>query len=194
MHPSEDDLLALAAGIEHAAAGAPAADADHVRACAPCSLRVQVLQAWLQDMEVSAVAEADAAFPPARLAAQRAEIMRRLESTPSVRVLPFPAATPPPAASVLHPRRWVAAAAAAGLVVGLLTGRLLWEQGPDRTPDRVRAAAVATAPRPTDAPRIERALSHPADEVFLSEIELALQSPRIRELQAIDALTPRIRQ
>jgi len=177
-HPREDELLALAVGIDSGWDDVAVADVDHVRSCTPCTLRLQALQAWLQSVETAAVAEADAAFPDSRLAAQRDEIMRKLDAAQNRRVIPFPAA-----------------AAAAGLVVGLLTGRLLWDQQPNTARDRGRTAAVvSTVQRQAHVPRIERALSHPADEVFLSEIELALESPRVVELQAIDALTPRVRQ
>jgi hypothetical protein len=195
-HPREDELLALAVGIDSGWDDVAVADVDHVRSCTPCTLRLQALQAWLQSVETAAVAEADAAFPDSRLAAQRDEIMRKLDAAQNRRVIPFPAAATSSApALAFHARRWVAAAAAAGLVVGLLTGRLLWDQQPNTARDRGRTAAVvSTVQRQAHVPRIERALSHPADEVFLSEIELALESPRVVELQAIDALTPRVRQ
>lgn len=192
-HPDDDELLALAVDVEPGLDDVAVADGDHVRMCASCGARLQALQAWLQQIEIEAVADADAAFPASRLAAQRDEIMRKLEAAAANgRVIPFPAApTHAIPALAFQPRRWLAAAAAAGLIVGLLTGRLLWDEQRPSPRDSSRSAALQ---RQTPAPRIERALAHPADELFLSEVELAIQSPPVAELQAIDALTPRMRQ
>lgn len=192
-HPSEDQLLALVVGLDAASPDVIPADADHVWGCAICTMRAQALHAWVRDMAPAAAAEADAMFPASRLASQRDAILRKIEADQSGRVIPFPAGIAPAGPGrVFHPRRWIAGAAAAGLIVGLLTGRLLWNEQPGLTRNRVRST-VAASQYTRQIPRLENAMAHP-EEAFLTEVELALQSPRLDELQAIDALTPRVKQ
>ena len=167
--------------------------------------------------------EADAAFPPERLAAQRARIARRLAAlarqqerrtsrravgagsqaaaprSQPARVLPFPVretVVRRPA----RPVRWVAAAAAAGLLVGLVAGRGFDRRlasGPSSVgsaPSAALRAAPAAEPRPQGARGAPALADLLAGEPLLVEIEAALASPRVAELQAIDALTPRVRE
>jgi hypothetical protein len=126
---------------------------------------------------------------------QRERILRRIDSLQSgPRGLPFPAAGQNGHASsqprVL--RRWVAAAAVAGLLVGLGTGRMVFNRGDRSTTEASRQLAPASVPAaerqaPTmRALRVEPGLS---DEEFLSEIEMATAAPRTRELRAIYAIT-----
>ena len=51
---------------------------------------------------------------------------------------------------------------------------------------------VITAP--ADTAELSRTDPSEADEAFLSEIEIAGERPRIRELLAVDALTPHARE
>jgi hypothetical protein len=65
--------------------------------------------------------EAEDAFPPERLAAQQAQVMRRLEALERpARVIAFPRFARPVTSSQGHAQRWVAAAAAG--VIGLAAG------------------------------------------------------------------------
>ncbi len=180
------------------------AESDHVRRCEVCSRRLEDLTASLERLRRGAVAEADAYFTPDRLAAQQERILRHLEGVDHpARVIPFPH---PPASvrttALRHPLyRWVAAAAAAGLLIGVGAGRLLYVQ-PDRDS---RAADVPQAAASVQARAAAPVLHAPAgvretlvgnlikDEAFLSEIEDAVLQQRISELRALDALTPHIR-
>jgi hypothetical protein len=193
----------------------------HLEVCARCRRHRTVLARVVEGAGALAE-EADAAFPPERLSAQRARIARRLaalarqqedrtsrqavgagsqaapQSQPA-RVLPFPVretVVRRPA----RPVRWAAAAAAAGLIVGLVAGRGFDRRlasGPSSvgsTPSAALRATPAAEPRPegvVGAPALADLL---AGEPLLVEIEAALASPRVAELQAIDALTPRVRE
>jgi hypothetical protein len=131
------------------------------------------------------------------MAHQRERILRRIDALQSgPRVLPFPAAGQnghaPAQPRVL--RRWVAAAAVAGLLVGLGAGRMVFDGGSpsSTTADARRAIAPAASPAPArQAPTIRALHVEPSvsDEEFLSEIELATAAPRTRELRAIYAFT-----
>jgi hypothetical protein len=100
----------------------------HLDRCDVCATRAVDLGRWLDDTRAVGIEAADAAFPAERLAAQQAQIMRRLEQLDEpARVISFPRFT-----SRLEDRAngrrvaasWVAVAAAAGLVVGVIGGQV----------------------------------------------------------------------
>jgi hypothetical protein len=141
------------------------------------------LAASLETLRDEAITEADAAFTPERLAAQRAHILRRLENADRpARVLPFPLAHRTTPVRQPTARRWIAAAAAAGLFVGAIAGKFIdpWAVG--------RGAG-----RPQVVSQGQPALSALPDwseEDFLLDVELALERPVIDGLETIDAMTP----
>ena len=166
----------------------------HLEACAPCQDRYVALVAFLSRQRDDALDAADAVFTLERLTAQKTHILRRLENLARpVRVLPFP--LPPRLAPAVHRvgRQWVAMAAAAGLVIGLAVG-LLVNFHPFGSDFAQRSMATQTASqRPGPASRTVQDLRQ-SDEAFLRELESALVAPRVQELQAIDALTPSVRE
>lgn len=145
----------------------------------------------LADARDAAEADADAAFTPERAAAQRAAILARLGATDDPRVLSFPprAEATPNARLPRAPRPalgWMLTAAAAGLVVGVGTGQGIYLEWPARqAPAQVRANA---APVRTTA----SAPDTDTDDAILGEVEVALSSRGVEELQPLDALTPRV--
>jgi hypothetical protein len=159
----------------------------HVSGCVRCTSRYESVSASLDDAAKAAVEAADATFTPERLHAQRERIMRRLD-TAGARVLPFPAADAASGrpASSRPMLRWVALAAAAGLLIGIATGRLLQPTTPGAAPATIVAAR--TAPQ-IGAQVRPAALKVPADDPFLSEVESALSAPRTPELEPIDVMT-----
>lgn len=179
-------LAALEAGDEGAL--------RHLAHCPACDARYQGLKAAFDGAREAALAEADAACTAGRLEHQRERIMRRIEALQAgPRVLPFPAAQSGQAASpprVL--RRWVAAAAVAGLLVGLGAGRMVFNRSAATLADARRgfapgAAVASVRQTPTmTSVHLEPALN---DEEFLSELELATAAPRTRELRALYAFT-----
>jgi hypothetical protein len=178
--------------------------AEHLTDCDACGERYAELTQFMESLNVEATAEAEAIFTPERLRAQRQQIARKLEHLGHpARVISFPgrAARPYVGSSTARPaRRWIAAAAAAGLFVGVGTGFFFdWERAPGRRTGGVIARqTILTAPagRIEDLIEITRPDPDPSDEVraFLSELELAGERPRIQVLSAVDALTPHVRE
>jgi hypothetical protein len=167
----------------------------HLAHCAACEARYQTLRAAFEDTREAAAADADAACSEDRLAHQRERIMRRIDALQSgPRVLPFPAA-PQHGQGAAQPRvirRWVAAAAVAGLLVGLGAGRLVFrsgETGSSEVTARRDAAPTLAPARQAPTMRALHVETGVADDQFLSEIELATAAPRTRELRAIYAFT-----
>ena len=168
----------------------------HLAHCAACEARYQAVRAAFDETRDAAVADAEAACAVDRMERQRERILRRVDALQSgPRVLPFPAAgqnghaAPQPRVF----RRWVAAAAVAGLLVGLGAGRMVFNGGDARTAANARQQVTpASAPSPRrQTPTIQAQHVEPglSDEEFLSEIELATAAPRTRELRAIYAFT-----
>ena len=199
-HPADDRLIALYFGDGEALADDGLAVRQHLHGCEACTWRYTELTAPLERLRLDAASEADEVFTPARLGAQRERILARLdEASQGSRVIQFPASSARMDRSLVRRPvvRWVAAAAAAGLLVGVMAGRLL-EFGSGRvvpTSPVVATERATTAPVPrfvSDVPA-ETALSD-GDEAILSEIDRAVFRQRIAELSALDELTPRLRQ
>jgi hypothetical protein len=166
----------------------------HLATCAHCRARYAELTAWLEDLSADAHAEAEEAFPPERLAAQQAAILRRLEALERpARVIAFPGNIRPAGASQHFTRRWVATAAAAGLVIGLAAGQLLDLRhrlaGPTRTAPNPITSASAPVARQTTTQPPSRAL----DEVLFYDDDMAGRSSSIGYMPVLDEITPRAR-
>lgn len=162
----------------------------HLDTCELCAERALEISRWLTQTRDLGLAEADAAFPAERLAAQQSQILRKLEQAdrPS-KLLSFPVAPATVAAvDVVHDHhrvssRWIAAAAAAGLLLGVIGGRLsVWQPAPAAA---TRAAAqAAPAPKTPDVPR-------PDDTADLL-LDTDTTPSQIRSLSALDTLTPTV--
>jgi hypothetical protein len=169
----------------------------HLERCDRCAARLDELRTIMSTEREDAMAAADAAFPESRLRAQRSAILARLEQARAgSRVLDFP--TFPATRTWMTRRdrpamRWLAGAAAAGLLVGLGAGQAVF------TGHQLRfhsAAAPTAAGGPwtparwissgtTDTPHIER-VSGASEEAFLSDMELVLNKRRNAALRALD--------
>jgi hypothetical protein len=168
----------------------------HLAHCPACEARYQALKAGFEETRDAALADADAACSADRLEHQRERIMRRVDALHGGRrVLPFPAAgqNGHAASQPRVFRRWVAAAAVAGLLVGLSAGRLVFDNSPRNASvgARQQVAAVSAPATMRQAPTIRAShIESPAsDDQFLSEIEMATAAPRTQELRAIYAFT-----
>jgi hypothetical protein len=167
----------------------------HLAHCPACAARYETLRAGFDETREAAIADAEAACSADRMERQRERILRRIDSMQSgPRVLPFPAAgqNGHAASQPRVLRRWVAAAAVAGLLVGLGTGRMVFDGSSRRMADASRQVAPASAPstvRQAPTMRAMRVEPGVSDEEFLSEIELATAAPRTPELRAIYAIT-----
>jgi hypothetical protein len=171
--------------------------AEHLADCNACAARYADLAAFMDALRRDGDAEADAIFTPERLRLQHQQIARRiaLVGRPA-RVLSFPGRIVRRTIDASHSRtapRWIAAAAAAGLFVGVAVGAgFEW-----RSQTQGRQTFFAGGDARLRTPVATRGTS-PAevasDDAFLSDLEIALERPHTRELQAFDALTPHLRE
>ena len=170
--------------------------AEHLTDCEPCGARYAELTRVMDTVRSEAELETDAIFTPERLRLQQEQIARRIEhANRSGRVITFPAPLAGRTMTVSAARtapRWIAAAAAAGLFVGVALGASYRWSGVPR-PGIARDAMMARSPQLAPAVRVNGSESA-ADDAFMSELEMALDRPRTRELIAIDALTPHFRE
>ena len=185
-HLSDDRL------IEMCLAGAAAQAPDpHLVTCPECEHRRAALTQMLGHLSEAAAVEADAAFPEDRLARQKARILHRIdiEGRPG-RVIAFPASQPAEAAPLrTRPAsRWVAGAAAAGLVIGLLAGHLAHDLGGGARVVPAPQVVVNDAAAPLSLRPVSTTLS---DDEFLGQVELAIGSNGPAALRPLDVLTPR---
>ena len=171
--------------------------AEHLADCGVCGARYAELAGFMDGLRRDGEAEADVIFTPERLRVQQQQIARRiaLVGRPA-RVLSFPGRlvrrTIDASTSRTAPR-WAAAAAAAGLFIGVAVGatyqwrsQLPTRQGFVTDTARARLSPVATrGSGPADLA---------SDDAFLSDLEIALERPHTRELQAFEALTPHVRE
>ena len=187
-HLSDDRLIEVCL-LE----AASIAEQEHLGACARCDARRARLRSLLDDVSGAAEAEADAAFPPDRLARQQARILSQLQhdGRPG-RLIAFPAghAHEPTVSRTRPSTRWIAAAAVAGLVIGVLAGRF----GHDYSLGRPGGARIAVT-RSADAPELRTGAileisTAVSEEEFLSQIEIAIDGPAAAALQPLDDLTP----
>lgn len=141
----------------------------------------------LDAYRAAARAEADRHFDDRALETQRARILARLEQAGQrARVLPFPGSTPPSRPGTGHTRRWISAAAAAGLLIGLITGQLLHVMPGDnwvhRDPGRLGApprGSMAVVPAVATT-------SIDAEDALLDAIDAAVTRRGATDLRAFD--------
>ncbi|MFB3852492.1 MAG: hypothetical protein ACE148_01570 [Vicinamibacterales bacterium] len=176
---------------------AEAAAFAHMAACDKCSMRYGKLRQLLDGVRAEDCEHFDSLFPPERLEAHRAQIMRRLEAlSRPAKVLRFPlrrsAQARPRESTPARPARWAAVAAAAGVVLGLSLG---WYAGLPfpRSPGASPVTVADSRPAPTIEPAPGASVKD-GDEELLADIADALSRQRADELAAFDAFTPRMRE
>ena len=224
-HLSENRLLALALATTEKSARTTVAAPSHLQLCGRCASRFGELTALLQAMPKLADAGFEDVFPPQRLQAQRARIGQRLAqlvgTVEQARVLAFPFSGQPLRQLDLRPGRWLVAAAAAGLLLGVTAGQLIhYHPGATRTAtttdtvdDTTRSAAAldetagtldmtgtVELPSPDGDSQSQASpltlvefAQLMTEDGFLNNLDLALTSYQVSELESIDALTPRVR-
>lgn len=158
----------------------------HLDRCDVCATRAVDLGRWLDDTRKLGLESADAVFPPEQLAAQRAQILRKLEQLDEpARVISFPRHTSridEPASGRRVAASWVAVAAAAGLAVGVVGGQVsarLTVPAPAPVADAVNVDA-----QPPDTPPRQ------VDTSFLQQDDDTRSAPR--SLALLDEITPRL--
>jgi hypothetical protein len=185
-HLSDDRL------VEMCLDGTPVTpEQQHLDVCLACEARRAEFARILADCALAATADADAAFPPDRLARQQSRILQRIEHDGRpARVIAFPAGHPhEPALHRSRPgMRWLAGAAAAGLVIGILAGHLAHDvsfSGLQARPSAPAAGAVA-APAST----IRTVSTTLGEEEFLGRLERAVERSSGPALRPLDDMTP----
>lgn len=187
-HLSDDRLVEVCLD----AAPAPG-EVEHLESCLECRNRCADLTRLLTDISQAAAAEADAAFPAERLTRQYARILQRLEheGRPG-RLIAFPAghAAEPFALRTRPAMRWIAGAAAAGLVIGVLAGQLAHDFSVIRP---TRADQMAAAARPAaDVQTLQAVATTVSEDELLGMIDLAIEGSGGTSLRPLDELTPRV--
>jgi hypothetical protein len=175
------------------ASGQPASHA-HLSACATCRARYASFESWLDRMRDDARAEADEAFPQDRLVMQQAQVLRRLEALERpARVIAFPRFARPVTSTQGNAQRWVAAAAAAGLVIGLAAGQFVdirrtfspRTAQPQNTNARLESPREGSGATTAAAPG-----SSVSDEALFFGPDTTRNIVPISTLQPMDAITP----
>jgi anti-sigma factor RsiW len=182
-HPDEAALVAWATGSDDPAIAA------HLEACPACQRRIDDWRSVMSPIVDTLRATADERLTETFLTGQREEVMRRLRGEPRARVIRFPAPDQAEraAARVMRPevRRWVAAAAVFGILVGGSVVRLL-----DPRPNRPLTSTAGRASTASSQPVVRPVAEGGADEAFLVELDTALYSRGPEPLRVLDAMTP----
>lgn len=199
-HLDDDAIAALwssrvaASEVSSGPASASADEEAHLRSCAECRARYDAFSGWLDDARAEAIDEADEIFSAERLAAQQTQILRRLETLERPgRVLAFPRFRHSGTSVRRGPQRWIAAAAVAGLIVGVGAGELLDFR---RSMSGTAAGHLGSQPLPLgqSARGTLQPVAFSSEDLFLyDDSDAASTSPSVEALQALDALTPRVR-
>ena len=164
----------------------------HLEGCATCRARYAEFDTWVLGLGDALRAEADEAFPAERLAAQQAQIARRLETLERpARVIVFPKAARAVISGHSHVRRWVTVAAAAGLIAGVGLGQVV----PLRQAFQQRQVAAPTL-NLTKPETVKIADGIQPVQTAEEDVELLMGTfaqPRVSTLSALDEMTPRSR-
>ena len=156
----------------------------HLDRCDICAERALEISHWLEDVQALGRADADAVFTPERLNAQRGQILQRLEQLDRpAKVISFPARKT--RVSVAGEGRrvspgWLAAAAAAGLTVGVISVELSHSLGFGARPTEMASSSQPQTPDLTTG----------ADPSTLDDDSLA--RTELGSLSAMDEMTPRM--
>jgi hypothetical protein len=175
--------------------------AEHLLECPQCSTRFSELAEFMDRLRTEGDAHADAVFTPERLWNQHQAILQRIEhATHPARVITFPGRVGRRVAGATTrvTPRWLAAAAAAGLFIGVAVGGMFFDTGSRMTgtPSMMaqsKPEGIEAAPPPVRVTSPASVVDPVDDDQFLSDLEQALQNPRVRELMPLDALTPHVR-
>lgn len=198
-HIPSDRLTALAFVARAPEAGSPDTTEDsfaleHLSRCDHCATRFSQFSADADKWRDAAFAAADDVFDDAKLDAQRTRILDRIAHLgQSARVISFPRRTRDAVMPVSsNGRRWVSAAAAAGLIIGLVAGQMLHFVPSTSRASRDDGFSIQAKDRINSPGLVPAAVAIPAlsDDELMEEVETAVQIRRVNSLRAIDALTP----
>jgi hypothetical protein len=156
--------------------------------CGSCEARQADLATLLHEIGDSATQEADAAFSAERLSRQHARILQRIEQDGRPgRLIAFPNHGAEGVPLRARPSsRWIAAAAVAGLVIGLLAGHLAHD-----LPGTVNDAPVLTRVTDASGGTLRAVATTFSEDEFLGQIESIAERPGGEALLPLHDLTPR---
>jgi hypothetical protein len=165
----------------------------HLGVCTPCRTRFSLFADALDGLRADAASQADELFPAERLAAQHALIFRRIEASERpARVIAFPRFRAPLTSRSSHASRWIAGAAAAGLIVGVGVGQVMDLRHIGAAAPGHIQARLTPVPQPAERGSAPLVVANSGeDELFLSDLDASLSRPSVPELRAIDEFTPR---
>ena len=142
----------------------------HLDRCDLCAERAVEMARWMDAAREGATEASDAVFTPERLAAQQAQILRRLEQVDSpARVISFPATLRAERGEAAGRRvavSWVGVAAAAGIAIGIVGGQVSARLM--QTPAPAVPLSVDAAPAPVDAAFLDQSY----DQLSLKSFEI----------------------
>lgn len=166
---------------------------EHVASCATCQARGHAVAELLHEVASATASESDALFSDEQLARQHTRIMGRVaQECRSARIISFPAAPPAPVRPVRGGTRWVAAAVAAGVILGIVGEHVTERIARGNRPTRAYAAVPAVQVVGGDPGVAVRAVSVSSDDDFYGQVELAFGSAAPAALRPLDVLTPRV--
>ena len=157
----------------------------HLDRCDICAERALEMSHWLEDVQTLGRADADAVFTGERLSAQRGQILQRLEQLDRpAKVISFPArkAKVTEAGARRVSPAWLAAAAAAGLTVGVVSVELSHSLGMRNNPTQMAASNVP--------PQVPDLVTGP--DAATLDYEPYERSQLGGSLSAMDEMTPRM--
>jgi hypothetical protein len=164
---------------------------QHLDRCDICAERATSLARWMNDVQTDATEMADDVFSPERLQAQQQQVMRRLEQLDQpARVIAFPAASRSESNGASGRRvavSWVGVAAAAGLVIGVISGQVSARL--THAPAAPAAATVTTITAVAPETNMAEATPGPVDSSVLDNPYETLDVP---SLVALNDMTPRV--
>lgn len=144
--------------------------------------------AVLAAYRAAAFAEADAHFDDRALEAQRHKILAKLAHLGQpAKVIKFPKGYLADQQSPALNLRWISAAAAAGLLIGVLGGELVHLLPQMGQPVSPVESTVQTTALPSRPGYVQ--VSAPVDDGLLGEVELVMQARTANELRILDELT-----
>ena len=184
-HLSDDRLIEVCLDE-----GSFASERQHLDDCPACAERSAHLVHMLTEVTTVTLAETDAVFGPDRLAKQRARILQRLEQEGRPgRLITFPAGPVQGRSLPARPgpgMRWIAGAAAAGLVIGILAGHLAHV-----VPGQWRVPPAQAVLQPAGA-TLQAVSTSMSEEELLGLLEVAIEETGGASLRPLDDLTPRV--
>ena len=164
---------------------------EHVSSCATCQARGYAVAELLDEVTRATASETDRLFSDDLLARQQDRIMGRVaQECRSARIISFPAAPQAAARPVRSGTRWVAAAVAAGVILGIVGEHVTERIAHSGRP--ARAFAVPAVQVVGETGVAVRAVSVGSDDDFYGQVELAFGSAAPAALRPLDVLTPRV--